>query len=100
MPYDPKPLPGLTSYIYAFAWEDPKVDLQFLDLQPDDHMLILTSGGCNALEYALAGPERIHCVDMNPCQGHLLELKIAAMTALQYEDVWLLFGEGYHPKFE
>ncbi|KAI3650250.1 hypothetical protein MP228_004837 [Amoeboaphelidium protococcarum] len=100
MEFDPTPIPGLSTYIYAFAWEDPKVDLQFLDLQKDDQMLILTSGGCNALEYALHGPHKIHCVDMNPCQGHLLELKIAAMTALTYEDVWSLFGEGYHPSFE
>ena len=85
--FDPTPIPGLSTYIYAFAWEDPKVDLQFLDLKPDDHMLVLTSGGCNALEYAIHGPKRIHCVDMNPCQGHMLELKIAAMTALPYVEV-------------
>lgn len=30
----------------------------------------------------------ISCVDMNPCQGHLLELKLASIRALEYEDHW------------
>ena len=36
---------------------------------------------------------------MNPCQGHLLELKLASICALDYEDHWMLFGEGKHPRF-
>jgi betaine lipid synthase len=56
------------SYIYAFTWEDPRVDLEFLDLNKDDVLFVISSAGDNALEYALKGPKRIHCVDMNPCQ--------------------------------
>lgn len=57
------------SYIYAFTWEDPRVDLQYLNLSKDDVMFVITSAGDNALEYALqAQPKRIHCIDMNPCQ--------------------------------
>jgi betaine lipid synthase len=33
-------------------------------------------------------------------QGHILELKLAAIQALEYNDFWLLFGEGRHPDFE
>lgn len=98
--FDPLGIPGIDTYIYAFAWEDPKVDLEFLNLKSDDEMLVLTSGGCNALEYAIHGPARIHCVDMNPCQGHMLELKIAALTSLSYEDFWNLLGKGCHPAFD
>lgn len=36
---------------------------------------------------------------MNPCQGHLLELKLAAAASLEYKDFWQLFGEGKHPNF-
>lgn len=32
-------------------------------------------------------------------QGHLLELKLAAMQSLDYADFFTLFGEGYHPNF-
>ncbi|KAI7900847.1 uncharacterized protein BX663DRAFT_488152 [Cokeromyces recurvatus] len=88
------------SYIYAFTWEDPRVDLDYLKLSKDDVILVITSGGDNALEYALcAQPKRIHCIDMNPCQNHLLELKLACITSLEYADFWKLFGEGQHSQF-
>ncbi|KAG0311273.1 hypothetical protein BGZ99_010282 [Dissophora globulifera] len=88
------------SYIYAFTWEDPRIDLEVLNLQKDDVMFVITSAGDNALEYALQGqPSRIHCVDMNPCQNHLLELKLAAIQNMSYSDVWQMFGEGRHPDF-
>ncbi|KAI8617529.1 hypothetical protein BC830DRAFT_1062395 [Chytriomyces sp. MP71] len=99
-PFDPALIPRFSTYIYAFAWEDPRTDLEFLDLTPDDRMLIITSGGCNALEYACkVGPARIHCVDLNPCQNNMLELKLAGISSLQYADFWRLFGEGYIPNF-
>jgi len=37
---------------------------------------------------------------MNPCQGHILELKLAAIHALEYADFWKIFGEGRHPDFD
>ncbi|KAJ3075165.1 hypothetical protein HDU98_009002 [Podochytrium sp. JEL0797] len=94
-PFDPALIPRFSTYIYAFAWEDPRTDLEFLDLTPEDRMLVITSGGCNALEYATkVGPARIHCVDLNPCQNNMLELKLAGISSLQYADFWRLFGEG------
>jgi betaine lipid synthase len=63
------------SYIYAFTWEDPRVDLEFLNLNKDDVLFVISSAGDNALEYALKGPKRIHCVDMNPCQVGIAKLK-------------------------
>lgn len=45
--------------------------------------------GDNALHYAIAAQvKRIHAIDMNPAQGHLLELKLAAISTLPYEDFW------------
>ncbi len=35
---------------------------------------------------------------MNPRQNALLELKIAGIRKLQYEDFYKLFGDGYHPR--
>ncbi|KAG0198517.1 hypothetical protein BGX28_008037 [Mortierella sp. GBA30] len=88
------------SYIYAFTWEDPRIDLEVLNLQKDDVMFVITSAGDNALEYALKGqPSRIHCVDMNPCQNHLLELKLAAISELPHSEFWQLFGVGQHKDF-
>lgn len=86
-------------YIYAFTWEDTRVDERILKLKPDDVVLAITSAGDNILSYALQGPARIHAVDLNPTQNHLLELKVAAYQSLDYEDFWRIFGDGKHPDF-
>lgn len=86
-------------YIYAFNWEDPKVDRQLLNITADDVILTITSAGDNVLDYVLESPRRVHAVDLNPNQNHLLELKIAAFTALSHADVWKIFGDGQHPRF-
>jgi len=83
------------TWIYGFTWEDPYVDMEHLNLTSEDSILCITSAGDNALHYAIDGkPKRIHAVDMNPCQGHLLELKLAAIASLEYEEFWSMFGEG------
>lgn len=88
------------SLVYNTCWEDPAVDRQALALGKDDVVLVITSAGCNALDYALRAPKRIHCVDANPRQNALLELKIAAIRTLAFEDFFRIFGEGYHGRFE
>lgn len=86
-------------YIYAFTWEDTRVDERILNLKSDDVVLAICSAGDNILSYALQGPARVHAVDLNPTQCHLLELKVAAYHSLPYEDFWKIFGEGKHPDF-
>lgn len=86
-------------YIYAFTWEDSRVDAHLLKLGPDDVVLAITSAGDNILAYAMHSPARIHAIDLNPAQNHLLELKLASYTALPYEDFWKIFGEGKHLEF-
>ncbi|KAL8724876.1 MAG: hypothetical protein Q9166_007705 [cf. Caloplaca sp. 2 TL-2023] len=87
-------------YLYSFTWEDPRVDQRLLRISDTDTILCLTSGGDNLLEYLVAAnPRRIHAVDLNPNQNHLLELKVAAFQALSYPDFWKLFGEGHHSDF-
>lgn len=88
-----------SEYIYAFNWEDPAVDRQLLKITKNDVILTITSAGDNILDYLLEQPRRIHAVDLNPNQNHLLELKVAAFTALSHSDTWQLFGEGRHPDF-
>ena len=51
-------------YIYAFTWEDSRVDARLLKITPDDVILAITSAGDNVLAYALEGPKRIHAVDL------------------------------------
>lgn len=87
-------------YIYAFTWEDSRVDSRLLKINSDDVILAITSAGDNILSYCLERPKRVHAVDLNPAQNHLLELKVAAFRSLNYQDVWKLFGEGKHEAFQ
>ncbi len=87
------------SLVYNTCWEDPAVDRQALKLGADDVMVVITSAGCNVLDYALEGPKRIHAVDANPRQTALLELKLAGIKQLDFGDFFKVFGEGYHPHF-
>ena len=86
-------------YIYAFTWEDSRVDSRLLKITSEDVILAITSAGDNILSYALERPKRIHAVDLNPTQNHLLELKVAAFRGLEYADMWKIFGEGKHENF-
>lgn len=87
------------SLVFNTCWEDPAVDRRALDFGPDDEVLVITSAGCNALDYALAGVKRVHAVDANPIQNALLELKIAGIRTLAHDDFFQIFGEGRHPEF-
>ncbi|MFN3190294.1 MAG: DUF3419 family protein [Aureliella sp.] len=83
--------------VYNTCWEDPRLDRQALNLSSEDRVLVITSAGCNALDYLIAGPKHVHAVDMNPRQNALLELKIAGIRKLDYTDFYRLFGDGFHP---
>ncbi len=86
-----------TSLLYNACWEDPACDRQALRLGGQDEVLVITSAGCNALDYLLCGPRRVTAVDANPRQGALLQLKAAAIRACNDDEVFALFGEGRHP---
>ena len=83
--------------VYNTCWEDPRLDREALRFGPTDDVLVITSAGCNALDYALCEPRHVYAVDMNPRQNALLELKIAAIKSLEFEDFFKLFGEGRLP---
>ncbi|MET0225042.1 MAG: BtaA family protein [Dokdonella sp.] len=87
------------SLVYNTCWEDPAVDRKALALGADDSVMVITSAGCNALDYALQAPRAIHAVDANPRQTALLELKIAGIRKLAFDDYFAIFGEGYHARF-
>jgi len=83
--------------VYNTCWEDPRLDRVALELGPNDQVLVITSAGCNALDYALTGPGHVFAVDMNPRQNALLELKLAGIRQLQFDDFFAMFGQGRLP---
>jgi len=84
--------------VYNTCWEDPRLDHRAMELTARDDVLVITSAGCNALDYALASPNSVHAVDMNPRQNALLELKLAGIRHLEFEDFFQLFGRGHLPE--
>src|SRR5215475_8119078 len=84
--------------IYNTCWEDPRLDRVALNLGPDDRLVVITSAGCNALDYLLAGCGEIHAVDVNPIQNALLDLKRAAVLNLDHDSFFELFGDGRTPR--
>lgn len=86
--------------IYNACWEDPRIDRELMELDRESRVVMITSAGCNALDYLLDDPAVIHAVDMNPRQNALLQLKIAMIRHHCFEDLFALFGEGAHPDFK
>ena len=84
--------------VYNTCWEDPRCDRELLEIGPESRVLMLTSAGCNALDYLLDGPAQIHCVDLNPRQNALLELKIALLRSSDHATLFRFFGEGVAPE--
>ena len=83
--------------VYNTCWEDPRLDRVALNLGPDDTVLVVTSAGCNVLDYALTAPRHVYAVDLNPRQNALLELQLAGIRRLDYERFFAFFGSGYLP---
>ncbi len=84
-----------SNLVYNTCWEDPRLDREAMKLTADDNVLVITSAGCNALDYALDSPNSVHAVDMNPRQNALLELKQAGIRSLEFEDFFQMFGRGH-----
>lgn len=86
-----------SNLIYNACWEDPRIDRQIMNINGSSKIVMITSAGCNALDYTLDEPEAIHTIDVNSRQNALLELKRSVYRKATYEDLFAMFGDGYHP---
>ncbi|MEE4154654.1 MAG: DUF3419 family protein [Erythrobacter sp.] len=83
--------------VYAQIWEDPVVDMEGLELQPDSRLMCIASGSCNALSYLTANPESVTAVDLNHAHVALGQLKITAIKHLpNYERFHRFFAHADH----
>ncbi|PWG65840.1 DUF3419 family protein [Sediminicurvatus halobius] len=82
--------------IYNTCWEDPRIDRELLALDGSSRVVMVTSAGCNALDYLLDSPATIHAVDVNPRQNALLQLKLALFRLGGFDDLYAMFGKGSH----
>ncbi|MEN0005524.1 MAG: BtaA family protein [Bacteroidota bacterium] len=89
-----------SNLVYNTCWEDPRCDRELMEFDSDSSIVMITSAGCNALDYLLDHPRQINCIDMNPRQNALLHLKLAAIKHNSFEDLFHLFGQGVHPNIK
>ena len=83
--------------VYAQIWEDPVVDMEGLEIQPDSRVMSIASGSCNALSYLTANPQSVTAVDLNKAHVALGQLKITAIKHLpNYERFQRFFGHADH----
>lgn len=70
------------SMVYPQIWEDPRADMEALEITPQTRIMTIASGGCNVMSYLSANPARIYAVDLNATHIALLKLKVAAAQHL------------------
>lgn len=77
---------------YSFGNEDWRAEEEALDIQPEDHVLCITASGDRPLNLLVRDCRKIVSLDANPVQNHLLQLKSAAMQALEYDSYLAFLG--------
>lgn len=82
------------TFLYSISWEDSDADKPVLDIQPTDVVLTITGGGDNVFNLLLDGAKDVYCVDLNPSQYHLMELKAQTIKHSSYSTLWNMFGNG------
>ena len=81
------------SMVYPQIWEDPRIDLEAMELTPQSRIVTIASGGCNVMSYLTANPARIYAVDLNATHVALGKLKLAAAAHLpNHTTFFRLFG--------
>ncbi|RUO99519.1 DUF3419 family protein [Hyphomicrobium sp.] len=70
------------SMVYPQIWEDPRADMEALEITPQTRIMTIASGGCNVMSYLSANPARIYAIDLNATHIALLKLKLAAAQHL------------------
>ena len=90
---------GRKKIIYNISWEDPAVDHKVMHMNDQDVVLTISSAGCNVLDYLCQGPKKIIAVDMNAAQLHTLELKLACIRALNWEQFFDIWGRSNYKVF-
>jgi len=86
--------------IYNQCWEDPRIDREVMDLRSDNTVVMITSAGCNALDYLIDAPSKIFAIDVNPRQNAVLELKKQLFRNGDHSFLFDCFGLGHSSNFD
>ena len=77
--------------LYNVSFEDARIDRRTLNVK-GKVVLTLTSAGDNVFDAITEGASKVIAVDQNIAQCSLMELKMAAIRQLPYDQVWAIFG--------
>jgi S-adenosylmethionine-diacylglycerol 3-amino-3-carboxypropyl transferase len=77
---------------YSSCNEDTRSELKALRIGEEDLVLAITGSGARVLDLLISRPKRIISIDMNPLQNFLLELKIAAIKNMTYDEYLEFLG--------
>ncbi|HPF39717.1 MAG TPA: BtaA family protein [Phycisphaerae bacterium] len=78
--------------VFNMSWEDPEMDRRAFQLSSDDTVISITSAGCNPLNFLAQTPKRLICIDGNPVQNAVMELKLAAIDKLDHAAFFDIFA--------
>ena len=78
--------------MFAQVREDPCIEMQALAPALGGTIVAVSSGGCTALSLLAAGARRVVAVDLTRAQNHLVELKCAAVRALERVEAIAFLG--------
>ena len=77
---------------YSQCWEDAELLKRALQINTDDVVMSITSGGDNSLALLLESPKKLFFVDKNPVQNYLAELKLTALKMLTHKQYLEFLG--------
>lgn len=78
--------------LYSTCDEDSNSELYALNISDNDSILSVTGSGCRTLSLMAMNPNSIVSIDYSAGQNYLLELKLAAIKALSYNDLLGFLG--------
>ncbi len=77
---------------YSASNEDSESERKALTINANDVVLCITGSGARSLDLLVDSPQKIISIDLNKSQNLLLELKIAAFKALNYDEFCEFIG--------
>lgn len=81
---------------YSFGNEDWKTESKALQIRKGDSAVCITASGDRPLHLLLDDCSELVSVDLNPIQNYLLQLKIAAMKNLEFDQYLSFLGINKH----
>jgi len=86
---------AFSGLVYPQIWEDPAIDMEAMEIEPNHHIVAIASGGCNVLSYLVADPAAITAVDLNHAHVALNKLKLVGLHHLpDWDSFYRFFGEA------